>query len=119
VVSQVSIDTSTSDFLNEGRIRSETALSRVCHFAGSKTQSQDGVQSRTEEGHVMLAYVYMLLAIPRKYAVPLVIGFIKGKSAVRLARVCGEGKRNFVGRHFWARGYFVATVIGEEAHDWN
>jgi putative transposase len=44
-----------------------------------------------------------------------VIGFIKGKSAIHLARVYGERKRNFVGQHFWARGYFVSTVGRDEA----
>jgi hypothetical protein len=43
-------------------------------------------------------------------AVRQVVGFIKGKSAIHLARVYGERKRNFVGQHFWARGYFVSTV---------
>ena len=52
----------------------------------------------------------MLISIPPKYAVSQVIGFIKGKSAIYLARVYGERKRNFVGQHFWARGYFVSTV---------
>ncbi len=44
-----------------------------------------------------------------------VVGFIKGKSAIHLARVYGERKRNFVGQHFWARGYFVSTVGRDEA----
>ena len=56
----------------------------------------------------------MLIAIPPKYAVSQVIGFIKGKSAIHLARVYGERKRNFVGQHFWARGYFVSTVGRDE-----
>ena len=43
-----------------------------------------------------------------------VIGYIKGKSAIHLARVYGERKRNFVGQHFWARGYFVSTVGRDE-----
>src|SRR5262249_8498755 len=55
-------------------------------------------------------HVHMLISIPPKYAVSQVIGFIKGKSAIHLARVYGERKRNFVGQHFWARGYFVSTV---------
>ena len=42
------------------------------------------------------------------------MGYIKGKSAIRLARVYGERKRNFVGQHFWARGYFVSTVGRDE-----
>ena len=52
----------------------------------------------------------MMLSIPPKYAVSQVVGFIKGKSAIHLARVYGEKKRNFVGQHFWARGFFVNTV---------
>ena len=55
-------------------------------------------------------HVHMLLAIPPKYAVSQVVGYMKGKSAIHLARVYGERKRNFVGQHFWARGYFVSTV---------
>jgi putative transposase len=56
-----------------------------------------------------------VLSIPPKYAVSQVIGYIKGKSAIHLARVYGERKRNFVGQHFWARGYFVSTVGRDEA----
>jgi putative transposase len=52
----------------------------------------------------MSDHVHMMIAIPPKYAVSQVIGFIKGKSAIHLARVYGERKRNFVGQHFWARG---------------
>jgi putative transposase len=57
----------------------------------------------------------MLIAIPPKYAVSEVIGFIKGKSAIHVARVDGERRRNFTGQHFWARGYFVTTVGRDEA----
>ena len=67
-------------------------------------------ESRIEEGHLLLDHVHMLISISPKYAVSQVIGFIKGKSAIHLARVYGEKKRNFVGQHFWARGYFVSTV---------
>ena len=56
----------------------------------------------------------MLIAIPRKYAVAQVVGLIKGKSAIHLLRVYAERKRNFVGQHFWARGYFVSTVGRDE-----
>jgi len=52
---------------------------------------------------------------PPKYAVLQVVGYIKGKSAIHLARVSGERKCNFVGQHFWARGYFVSTVGRDEA----
>ena len=56
----------------------------------------------------------MLLSIPPKYGVSQVVGYIKGKSAIHLARTYAERKRNFVGQHFWARGYFVSTVGRDE-----
>jgi putative transposase len=71
-------------------------------------------ESRIEEGHLMSDHVHMLIAIPPKHAVSQVVGYIKGKSAIHLARVYGERKRNFVGQHFWARGYFVSTVGRDE-----
>ena len=67
------------------------------------------------EGHLMLDHVHMMIAVPPKLAVSQVVGYIKGKSAIHLARVYGERKRNFVGQHFWARGYFVSTVGRDEA----
>jgi putative transposase len=72
-------------------------------------------ESRIEEGHLMLDHVHMMISIPPKYAVSQVVGFIKGKSAIHLARTYGERKRNFVGQHFWARGYSVSTVGRDEA----
>jgi len=72
-------------------------------------------QSRVEEGYLMPDHVHMLLRIPPKYAVSQVVGYIKGKSAIHLARVCGERRRNFVGQSFWARGYFVSTVGRDES----
>ena len=72
-------------------------------------------ESRIEEGHMMIDHVHMMIAIPPKYAVSQVVGYIKGKSAIHLARVDGERKRNFVGQRFWARGYFVSTVCRDEA----
>jgi putative transposase len=59
-------------------------------------------------------HVHMMIAIPPKYAVSQVVGFIKGKSAIHLARTYGERSRNFVGQHFWARGFFVSTVGRDE-----
>lgn len=56
----------------------------------------------------------MLISILLKYAVSQVVGFIKGKGAIHLARVSGERKRRFVRRHFWARGYFVSTAGRDE-----
>ena len=72
-------------------------------------------ESRIEEGHLLPDHVHMMISIPPQYAVSQVVGFIKGKSAIHLARVYGERKRNFVGQHFWARGYFVSTVGRDEA----
>jgi putative transposase len=71
--------------------------------------------SRIEEGHLMPDHVHMLISIPLKHAVSQVVGYIKGKSAIHVARVYGERKRNFSGQHFWARGYFVSTVGRDEA----
>lgn len=59
-------------------------------------------------------HVHMLIVTPPKYAVSQVVGYIKGKSAIHVARVYGERKRNFVCQHFWARGYFVSTVGRDE-----
>ena len=72
-------------------------------------------ESRIEEGHLMLDHVHMLIAIPPKYAVSQVIGYLKGKSAIHIARTYAERRRNFVGQHVWARGYFVSTVGRDEA----
>ena len=72
-------------------------------------------ECRIEEGHLMSDHVHMMIAIPPKYSVSQVVGYIKGKSAIHVARVYGERKRNFVGQHFWARGYFVSTVGRDEA----
>lgn len=71
-------------------------------------------ECRVEEGHLMPDHVHMLLSIPPKYAVSQVVGYMKGKSAIHLARTYAERKRNFVGQHFWARGYFVSTVGRDE-----
>jgi putative transposase len=71
-------------------------------------------ESRIEQGHLQPDHVHMLISIPPKYAVSQVVGFIKGKSAIYIARVYGEKKRNFVGQSFWARGFFVSTVGRDE-----
>ena len=68
-----------------------------------------------EEGHLMPDHVHMLLSVPPKYSVSAVMGFIKGKSAIHIARVYAGRRRNFVGQHFWARGYWVSTVGKNEA----
>ena len=71
-------------------------------------------ESKILEGHLVVDHVHMLISIPPKYAVAQVIGYIKGKSAIHVARTFGGRKRNFTGQHFWARGYFVSTVGRDE-----
>jgi len=68
-----------------------------------------------EEGHLQLDHVHMLLSIPPKYAVAQVLGFIKGKSAIHIARTYLGRRQNFTGQHFWARGYYGSTVGRNEA----
>ena len=63
-----------------------------------------------EEGHMQPDHVHMLISIPPKYSVSQVVGYIKGKSAIHVARVFMGRRKNFVGQHFWARGYYVTTV---------
>ena len=72
-------------------------------------------ESAVEEGHLMPDHVHMMLSIPPKYSVAQTVGYIKGKSAIHIARTFMERRRNFVGQHFWARGYFVSTVGRDEA----
>jgi putative transposase len=67
-------------------------------------------ESEVLEGHLMPDHVHMLLSVPPKYSVAQVMGFVKGKSAIDIARVYAGRRRNFVGQHFWARGYWVSTV---------
>jgi len=72
-------------------------------------------ESRIEEGHLWRDHVHMLVSIPPKYSVAHVVGYIKGKSAIQIARTYMGKRQNFVGQHFWARGYFVSTVGRDEA----
>jgi len=69
---------------------------------------QQGVE--LVEGHAMNDHIHILLMIPPKYSVANTVGFLKGKSAIRIFRDYLQVKRNFTGRHFWARGYCVSTV---------
>ena len=66
------------------------------------------------EGHLCSDHVHMLISIPPKYSVAQVIGYIKGKSAIHIARNYMGRRRNFTGQHFWARGYHVSTVGRDE-----
>ena len=71
------------------------------------------IECEVEEGHMMSDHVHMLISIPPKYSVAQVVGFLKGKSAICVARTY-RGKRNVRGEHLWARGYFVSTVGRDE-----
>ena len=71
-------------------------------------------ESMVLEGHLIGDHVHMMISIPPKYSVSQVVGFIKGKSAIHIARVYAGRRRSFVGQHFWARGYWVSTVGKDE-----
>jgi putative transposase len=71
-------------------------------------------ESELVEGHMMADHVHMLLKIPPKYAVAEVVGYVKGKGAIAVARQFSGRQRNFNGERFWARGYSVLTVGFEE-----
>ena len=71
-------------------------------------------RSQILEGHMVQDHVHMLIRIPPKYSVAEVIGYIKGKSAIAVARQFGGRRRNFNGEQFWALGYAVSTVGFEE-----
>ena len=66
-------------------------------------------ESEVVEGRLKVDHVHMLLSIPPKYSVAQVVGYVKGKSAIWVARALGRN-RNFVGQNFWARGYYVSTI---------
>lgn len=89
-----------------GQIR--TGLGEVFHRLARQKESL------IEEGHIMGDHVHIMISIPPKYAVSQVVGFIKGKSAIYIARTYLGRKRNYVGQHFWARGYFASTVGRDE-----
>ena len=62
------------------------------------------------EGHAMPDHIHMVVSIPPKYSVAMVVGYLKGKSAIQIHRQLLGVKRGFTGKHFWARGYCVSTV---------
>jgi putative transposase len=66
-------------------------------------------------GKLMHDHIHMLIRIPPKYSVSQIVGFLKGKAAIAVARQFGGRKRNFNGEKFWARGFAVSTVGFEEA----
>ena len=71
-------------------------------------------ESRVVEGHLIGDHVHMLISIPPKHAVSQVVGYIKGKSAIHIARTYTGHQRNFVGQNFWARDYYVSTAGRDE-----
>ena len=82
-----------------GEVLRELALQKECNII---------------EGHLMGDHVHLLISIPPKYAVSQVVGYIKGKSAIHIARTYAGRRNNFTGQNFWARGYFVSTVGRDE-----
>ena len=71
-------------------------------------------ESKILEGHLHHDHVHVLISIPPKYSVAQVVGYIKGKSAIHIARTYLGQKKNYGGMSFWARGYFVSTVGTDE-----
>jgi putative transposase len=84
------------------------------HLGGVLRELAIQRESDILEGHLMKDHLHMLISIPPKYSVAQVVGFMKGKSAIQIARTFGGRKQNFTGQHFWARGYFVSTVGRDE-----
>ena len=89
-----------------GRIRQE--LGDVLHDLARQKDS------RILEGHLQPDHIHMLMSIPPKYSVAQVVGYVKGKSAIHIARIYLGQKKNYNGMHFWARGYYVSTVGADE-----
>ena len=97
------------------KYRRKTLYGGLRHYLGDVLRRlAEQRESRVEEGHLLADHVHMLVLIPPKYSVAQVIGYIKGKSAIHIAREFAGRPRNFVGQHFWARGYYVSTVGQDE-----
>jgi len=71
-------------------------------------------ECRIEEGHLMPDHVHMLISVPPKHSVSHIVGFLKGKSAISIARTYLGRRQNYTGQSFWARGYYVSTVGRDE-----
>jgi len=67
-------------------------------------------ECRIVQGHLLPDHVHMRVEVPAKYAEASIVGFLKGKSAIAIAREFAGKERNFTGEHFWERGYAVSTV---------
>lgn len=84
------------------------------HLGTVLKQLAEQKESRIEEGHLRPDHVHILISIPPKYSVSQVVGYIKGKSAIHVARAFFGKLQNFNGMNFWARGYYVSTVGRDE-----
>ena len=101
-------------YSNRAKISAESTLWKIKRDLGEIIRDlcrQKGVDFL--EGHLMVDHVHMCLRIPPKHSIAFVIGFLKGKSAVRIHRKAGN--KRVTGLHFWARGYCVSTVGLDEA----
>ena len=98
------------------KYRRKTLYKELRQYLGDVFRSlAEQKECRIEEGHLMPDHVHMLIAIPPKYSVAQVIGFLKGKAAIHIARTYTGRRKNYTGQHFWARGYYVTTVGRDEA----
>ena len=101
-------------FIPKGR--KKALYGKIRGFLGPVLRELAGQRGSTiVEGHMVQDHVHMRIRLPPKYAVAEVIAYIKGKSAIAVARQCGGRQRNLHGERFWARGYAVSTVGVEEA----
>ena len=98
------------------KYRKKSLYEQLRRYLGSTFRSL-ATQKESEilEGHLLSDHVHMMISIPPKHAVAHVVGFIKGKSAIHIARNYMGHRKNFTGQHFWARGYYVSTVGIDEA----
>jgi len=67
------------------------------------------------EGHAMPDHLHLVLSVPPKYSIAMIVGYLKGKSAIHIHRKMHVVKQGFTGKHFWSRGYCVSTVGLDEA----
>jgi putative transposase len=97
------------------KVSAQGSLRAIAQVSGEMLHDLAGQKESTIlEGHLQADHVHMLVSIPPKYSVAQVIGFIKGKSAIHIARTYLGRRKNYTGMHFWARGYFVSTVGADE-----
>ncbi|MCB1116060.1 MAG: IS200/IS605 family transposase [Chlamydiia bacterium] len=97
------------------KCRKKLLYGKVRKFLGPLFHELAGQRRSTIiEGHMVQDHVHMLIKIPPKYSVAEVVGYLKGKSAIAVARQFGGRQRNFNGERLWARGYAVSTDGFEE-----